>query len=104
MSLTDMGAALLRRLDPEQAHQLAIKGLALAPLPSPPADDPILHTRLAGLDLPNPVGLAAGLDKNGVNLGCLAACNAGFGAELYGNRACCTGKQERLGNLGGQRR
>jgi hypothetical protein len=30
MSLADVGAALLRRLDPEQAHQLAIKGLALA--------------------------------------------------------------------------
>ena len=67
MSLTDLGAALLRRLGPEQAHQLAIKGLTLAPLPVPPADDPILRTQLAGLDLPNPVGLAAGLD--GVDLG-----------------------------------
>lgn len=36
MSLADVGAALLRRLDPEQAHQLAIKGLALAPCPSRP--------------------------------------------------------------------
>ncbi|ORX40766.1 thaumatin family-domain-containing protein [Kockovaella imperatae] len=35
--------------------------------------------------------LRTGLDSNGVNLGCLAACNAGFGAETYGNRACCTG-------------
>ena len=78
MSLTDMGAALLRRLDPEQAHQLAIKGLALAPMPSPPADDPILHTRLAGLDLPNPVGLAAGLDKNGEALRGLSRLGFGF--------------------------
>ena len=54
MSLANVSAALLRRLDPEQAHQLAIKGLALAPLPAPPADDPILRTQLAGLDLPNP--------------------------------------------------
>ncbi|OCF74263.1 hypothetical protein I204_04633 [Kwoniella mangroviensis CBS 8886] len=35
--------------------------------------------------------LRTGLDKNGVNLGCMAPCNAGFGDELYGNRACCTG-------------
>ena len=78
MSLTDVGAALLRRLDPEQAHQLAIKGLAFAPLPAPPADDPILRTRLAGLDLPNPVGLAAGLDKNGEALRGLSRLGFGF--------------------------
>ncbi|WVQ67290.1 uncharacterized protein L199_005485 [Kwoniella botswanensis] len=35
--------------------------------------------------------LRTGLDKNGINLGCMAPCNAGFGDELYGNRACCTG-------------
>ncbi|QIF82740.1 quinone-dependent dihydroorotate dehydrogenase [Brevundimonas sp. 'scallop'] len=78
MSLADVGAALLRRLDPEQAHQLAIKGLALAPLPVPPADDPILRTQLAGLDLPNPVGLAAGLDKNGEALRGLSRLGFGF--------------------------
>jgi len=78
MSLTDLGAALLRRLDPEQAHQLAIEGLALAPLPVPPADDPILRTQLAGLDLPNPIGLAAGLDKNGEALRGLSRLGFGF--------------------------
>ncbi|MFA4938944.1 quinone-dependent dihydroorotate dehydrogenase [Brevundimonas sp.] len=78
MSLANVGTVLLRRLDPEQAHQLAIKGLALAPLPAPPADDPILHTRLAGLDLPNPVGLAAGLDKNGEALRGLSRLGFGF--------------------------
>lgn len=78
MSLTDLGAALLRRLDPERAHQMAIKGLSLAPLPAPPADDPILRTRLAGLDLPNPVGLAAGLDKNGEALRGLSRLGFGF--------------------------
>ena len=45
MSLVDRigeaGAAALRRLDPEQAHRLAIKGLAFAPLPRPAADDPM---------------------------------------------------------------
>ena len=76
--LGDLGAAALRRLDPEQAHQWAIKGLALAPLPAPPADDPILKTDLAGLVLPNPVGLAAGLDKNGEALTGLSRLGFGF--------------------------
>ncbi|KAE8542310.1 hypothetical protein D1P53_001084 [Cryptococcus gattii VGV] len=35
--------------------------------------------------------LRTSLDQNGVNLGCIAPCNAGFGQEIYGNRACCTG-------------
>lgn len=78
MALTDLGAALLRTLDPEAAHRLAIHALQLAPLPTPRADDPILRTRLAGLDLPNPVGLAAGLDKNGEALAGLARLGFGF--------------------------
>ena len=78
MSVIDLGGAILRNLDPETAHQLAIKGLAFAPLPSPPADDPILHTRIAGLSLPNPVGLAAGLDKNGEALRGLSRLGFGF--------------------------
>jgi dihydroorotate dehydrogenase len=78
MGLTDIGAALLRTLDPETAHQLAIKALQIAPLPAPATDDPVLRTRLAGLDLPNPVGLAAGLDKNGEALHGLARLGFGF--------------------------
>ncbi|ODO07056.1 hypothetical protein I350_04424 [Cryptococcus amylolentus CBS 6273] len=38
-----------------------------------------------------PAMLRTALDMNGVNLGCLTACNAGLGQEMYGNRACCTG-------------
>lgn len=78
MSVIDLGGALLRRMDPEQAHRLAIKGLSVLPFPPAPADDPILRTRLAGLDLPNPVGLAAGLDKNGEALGGLSRLGFGF--------------------------
>ncbi|MDQ8027442.1 MAG: quinone-dependent dihydroorotate dehydrogenase [Brevundimonas sp.] len=78
MGLTDIGASLLRTLDPEMAHQLAIKALQFTPLPAPSTDDPVLHTRLAGLDLPNPVGLAAGLDKNGEALHGLAKLGFGF--------------------------
>lgn len=78
MALSDLGAALLRQLDPELAHGLAIRALQAVPLPAAPADDPILRTTIAGLDLPNPVGLAAGLDKNGEALAGLARLGFGF--------------------------
>ena len=64
MSLADLGAGLLRRIDPETAHGLAIRALKTLPLPASGSDDPILATTIAGLSLSNPVGLAAGLDKN----------------------------------------
>jgi dihydroorotate dehydrogenase len=73
-----MLTALLRTLDPETAHGLAIGGLKHAPLPAPPPDDPILRTSLAGLDLPNPIGLAAGLDKNAEALTGLSRLGFGF--------------------------
>ncbi|KAK8849433.1 hypothetical protein IAR55_004765 [Kwoniella newhampshirensis] len=38
-----------------------------------------------------PAVLRTSLDKTGKNLGCLQPCNAGFGQEKYGNRACCSG-------------
>jgi dihydroorotate dehydrogenase len=78
MSLERLGLPLLRRLDPETAHRLALAGLraGLAPAPGP-VTSPRLRTRLAGLDLPNPLGLAAGLDKNATALGPLG--RAGFG-------------------------
>lgn len=78
MGLTDLGAWALRQLDPETAHGLAIDALKTVPMPRPPADDPILGTRLAGLDLPNPVGLAAGLDKNAEALAGLSRLGFGF--------------------------
>ena len=78
MILSDLGAAALRRLDPETAHGLAIRTLKTMPLPPAAPDDPILRTPLAGLDLPNPIGLAAGLDKNGEALRGLARLGFGF--------------------------
>ena len=78
MGVTDLGAWALRRLDPETAHGLAIRALQTLPLPAPPADDPILRVELAGLSLPNPVGLAAGLDKNAEALGGLSRLGFGF--------------------------
>jgi dihydroorotate dehydrogenase len=83
MSLTDLGAVLLRQMDPETAHRLAIRALQVTPLPAPGADDPILKTRSAGLEMSNPVGLAAGLDKNGEALDGLS--RLGFGAVECGS-------------------
>ena len=77
-ALERAGLAVLRRLDPETAHGLAMKALRLGLAPAPgPLNSDRLRTRLAGLDLPNPVGLAAGFDKNAIALGPLA--QAGFG-------------------------
>jgi len=76
--LETLAAPLLRRMDPETAHRLAIRGLSLMPAPRPAVPDPMLTTRLAGLTLPNPVGLAAGLDKNAEALGGLAGLGFGF--------------------------
>ncbi|WP_417230106.1 quinone-dependent dihydroorotate dehydrogenase [Brevundimonas sp.] len=78
MSGLDPGTWLLRRMDPEIAHGLALRALAWVPLPAPPADDPILATTVAGLTLGNPVGLAAGLDKNGEVLRGLSRLGFGF--------------------------
>ncbi len=55
---------LLRWFDPEDAHRLAIQGLKLLPPMRPRADDPKLAVRAFGLNFPNPVGMAAGFDKN----------------------------------------
>ncbi len=49
----------------ETAHRLAINALRLAPLPPPPLDDARLKVDAFGLSFPNPVGIAAGFDKNG---------------------------------------
>ncbi|GGH32710.1 dihydroorotate oxidase A [Cribrihabitans marinus] len=79
MSLTErLGLAAMHRIDPEAAHGLAIKALRLGLTPKPgPLTSPRLRLRVAGLELPNPLGLAAGFDKNGEAIGPLA--RAGFG-------------------------
>lgn len=57
-------APLLRHLDPEQAHALALAALKRAPLPRPAPDDEKLRVQAFGLTFPNPVGIAAGFDKH----------------------------------------
>lgn len=69
-------------LDAERAHDLALSSIEaayrtglnplLATRPTP------LRTRVFGIDFPNPVGLAAGLDKNGAHIDALAALGFGF--------------------------
>ncbi|MCK1357601.1 quinone-dependent dihydroorotate dehydrogenase [Bradyrhizobium sp. 199] len=55
---------VLRWLDPEDAHRLAIHGLRFLPPIKPRADDPKLAMRAFGLNFPNPIGMAAGFDKS----------------------------------------
>jgi dihydroorotate dehydrogenase len=51
-------------LDAERAHRISIAALKVMPAGRPAAVDPMLSVRVAGLDFPNPVGLAAGYDKD----------------------------------------
>jgi dihydroorotate dehydrogenase len=55
---------LLHALDPEDAHVLTLKLLKFAPVLPVARDDPRLAVRAFGLNFPNPVGMAAGFDKN----------------------------------------
>ena len=55
---------LLRWFDPEDSHRLAIQGLRLLPPVRPRPDDAKLAVRAFGLNFPNPIGMAAGFDKN----------------------------------------
>ena len=61
--LFSLARPLLHALDAETAHQLTIRGLALMPAGAPPRDDPRLAVEVFGRRVPNPVGLAAGFDK-----------------------------------------
>ncbi|WP_100640365.1 quinone-dependent dihydroorotate dehydrogenase [Marinobacter salexigens] len=73
---------LLFRLPPEQAHAVALNGLDLAHrlrvLGAFSSKTDLLPVNVMGLDFPNPVGLAAGLDKNADHLDALGALGFGF--------------------------
>jgi dihydroorotate dehydrogenase len=73
---------LLFRLDPERAHRLTLAGLRLLPNLIPSVDDDILSMSVAGLNFPNPVGLAAGFDKDGEAP--VQALRLGFGSVEVG--------------------
>lgn len=76
--LETIGMKVLRGMDPEDAHGWAIKALQMGVAPAPGRiTSPRLKTTFAGMQLDNPVGLAAGFDKNANALDGLA--KAGFG-------------------------
>ena len=78
MTLHDIAAHALQALDPEDAHRATIRLLALGIGPRAAADNPPLPTTLAGLALPNPIGLAPGFDKNAEVAGAMLAAGFGF--------------------------
>ena len=78
----DLLRPLLFKLDAETAHRLTLYGLDVAQrsglarwVAEPPAELPV---SVFGITFPNPVGLAAGLDKNAAHLDALAALGFGF--------------------------
>ena len=64
MTLYSLLRPAIFALDAERAHRLTIQALKLKPAGWTAAADPVLAMRVAGLDFPNPVGLAAGFDKD----------------------------------------
>ena len=55
---------ILKFFPPELAHTITINALKFFNFNLDKIDDPILSQHLIGLDFPNPIGLAAGFDKN----------------------------------------
>ena len=74
MSLYGLARPFLFSLDPETAHRVTLRLAGLLPY-SPVKSCPV---RVMGLDFPNPVGLAAGLDKNAEHVDALARLGFGF--------------------------
>ena len=81
-TLHALATRALHALDPEDAHGLAIRALQAGLGPRAGRDDPILATEVAGLALPNPIGLAPGFDKNAQVFGPML--RAGFGSVECG--------------------
>jgi dihydroorotate dehydrogenase len=79
--LYSLARPLLFSLDPETAHELTLRLAGVASFFSGPI--PKAPVRVMGLDFPNPVGLAAGLDKHAQHVDALAALGFGF-VELGG--------------------
>jgi dihydroorotate dehydrogenase len=79
MDLYPLARPLLRCIDPEAAHRMTIAALklGLAGGASKP-DDPILGSRVLGLSFANPIGLAAGFDKDAEVTDAMLALGFGF--------------------------
>jgi len=62
--LLDLALPFSRLFEAEDAHRLAIRALSIMPKSATPADDPRLSVSAFGLNFKNPIGMAAGFDKN----------------------------------------
>ncbi|MBC6402748.1 MAG: quinone-dependent dihydroorotate dehydrogenase [Hyphomonadaceae bacterium] len=79
MGFYNLAASLVKLLPPEAAHRATIRALRLGLGPvSLHRDDPVLETEVGGLFLPNPVGLAAGFDKDAEVPDAMLAMGFGF--------------------------
>lgn len=79
MSLYRSLRPLLFTLPPERAHRLTIRALqALGKVSKPAPDDHVLGQKLIGLDFDNPIGMAAGFDKDGEAMAGVHAAGFGF--------------------------
>lgn len=63
-ALFDLAPRALVLLPPEEAHELTLRALELGAYPAAGADEALLSSAFAGLTLPNPIGIAAGFDKD----------------------------------------
>src|SRR5262245_29112379 len=74
-----LAAAILRRLPPEIAHRLALSALKMRPRRMGlTSDDPVLHMQIWGRLFPNPIGMAAGFDKDAEAYDALLQVGFGF--------------------------
>ena len=79
LELATAGARMMTLLDAETAHRETVRLLKAGLVPAvAPVTDPALRTRVAGLDFPNPLGLAAGFDKNAEVPDAMLALGFGF--------------------------
>lgn len=79
MNLFPLARPLLHALPPEAAHSLTLRALCAGLGPVASGDgDPILRTRVWGRDFANPIGLAAGFDKNAEATGPMLRAGLGF--------------------------
>ena len=78
MRLAKVAGPVLKHLPAEAAHRAAINALKIVPPASTQPSDPRLAVEALGLRFPNPLGLAAGFDKNAVCVDAMGSLGFGF--------------------------
>lgn len=77
-SLFDLARPAFLAMDPEKAHEAALKAIEMGLYPRESANEPCLASRLGDLTLPNPIGIAAGFDKDARVPDAVLAMGCGF--------------------------